>query len=262
MKSGKIILSFLLLAILIIGCVPSKPTREEQNLPAERLIKKLEANRRRVKTFRGTGVIKVESPQFGATASFEVSLRKPDSIKINVVGPFGIDLAEALVTTNEFRFYDSMNNRLYKGRSGGKIIKKILKVDLDFNDLMDAFAGAVNLTEKLRRVPDKYLIREESYTLIYVDSLANKISSYYVDPENYTITEFKLNTLDKEEVFKGNYYGFREYSGVYVPQRSTISNNAKEQTLSIEYRTVEINEPIESFELKVPKDAEVIEWTN
>lgn len=42
-----------LLLSFIIGCVPSKPVDEEKVFPADRLLKKLEGNRRKIKTFSG-----------------------------------------------------------------------------------------------------------------------------------------------------------------------------------------------------------------
>jgi len=44
------LLIFLSAAIVFNSCVPSKPVDEERILPADRLIKKLEANRRKIKT--------------------------------------------------------------------------------------------------------------------------------------------------------------------------------------------------------------------
>ena len=106
----KVITGFLLLLIFFEGCVPSKPAYVEEVLPADRLVKKLEANRRKIKTFEGSGILNVVSPKLEAKATFEVYLKKPDSLKFIIYGPFGIDLAQALVTNSEFTFHDIMKN--------------------------------------------------------------------------------------------------------------------------------------------------------
>ena len=113
-KPGIIVLiSFYLIILSISGCVPSKPTEEVEILPAERLVNKLEVNRRRIKTFEGSGTLYIKSPQLDNKASFQITLVKPDSIYLSIMGPFGIQLAQALVTNDNFIFYDALQNTAY-----------------------------------------------------------------------------------------------------------------------------------------------------
>ena len=60
------------------GCVPSKPLNEVEILPSERLINKLEANRRKINNFEGVGVLSIESEQYDNSANFMVVMQKPD----------------------------------------------------------------------------------------------------------------------------------------------------------------------------------------
>ncbi len=93
-------LTFITSFILLSGCVPSKPTEEVEILPTDRLVNKLEANRRRIRTFEGNGTITIKSNEFNNSATFRVVLVKPDSLYISFIGPFGIEIAQALVTDN------------------------------------------------------------------------------------------------------------------------------------------------------------------
>lgn len=56
----------ILLIVYIIGCAPSRQFDDDRVLSADRLIKRLEANRRKVKTFRGTGLLNIQSNQLNA----------------------------------------------------------------------------------------------------------------------------------------------------------------------------------------------------
>ena len=103
---------------MFYGCAPSVTNLEEESLPYDRLVKKLEGNRRKIKSFVGTGVLNVESAELTAKGNFEVNIKKPDSISISIYGPWGIDLAHAMVTKRDFVFYDVMNNVVYKGEIG------------------------------------------------------------------------------------------------------------------------------------------------
>ncbi|MGE5681271.1 MAG: hypothetical protein ACM34K_10380, partial [Bacillota bacterium] len=89
-------LMIITLPLVYVGCVPSKPAEEAEIVPSDRLIKKLEANRRKVKNFEGTGSLNINTPDLNTTASFKVLLQKPDSVYLEIYGPFGIDLAQAL----------------------------------------------------------------------------------------------------------------------------------------------------------------------
>lgn len=250
----------LLLIIFVIGCVPSKPVYKEEVLPADRLVKRLEANRRKIKTFQGSGIINVESKQIDAKASFEVYLKKPDSIKFVIYGPFGIDLAQALITRSEFQFYDVMKNTVFKGRNDHKILNKIFHVDLTFSELIDAFAGAVNLTDKLRLEPDKYKVTDEEYFLTYDDSLENKQSIFKIQIDNLAINKYELYKNNNILLFEGIYSNFQIYDRVAIPSTIVVQNKLNSQKVTIDYRNIEVNENVESLDLDIPKDARIKEW--
>ncbi|MCB9260353.1 MAG: DUF4292 domain-containing protein [Ignavibacteriales bacterium] len=253
-------LLFFLIAVYIIGCVPSKPTYEEEILPADRLVKKLEANRRKIKTFEGSGILNVESPQIEAKATFEVYLKKPDSLKFIIYGPFGIDLAQALVTNSEFTFYDVMKNVVYKGRNDNNILNKIFHIDVSFNELIDAFAGAVNLTDKLRLEPQKFNLNDENYFLTYYDSLAGKQTDYQIQINNLAITDYKLYKMPSILMFEGEYSDFEMINNVAIPYLTKIENKLAKQKVTIDYRNITVNEKIKNLHLDIPKDAKITIW--
>jgi outer membrane lipoprotein-sorting protein len=258
-KFSKSIL-FVLIVIVAISCVPSKPVYVEEVLPADRLVKKLEANRRKIKTFEGSGILNVKSTQIEAKATFEVYLKKPDSLKFIIYGPFGIDLAQALVTNSEFTFHDIMKNVVYKGRSDSNILKKIFHIDLSFSELVDAFAGAVNLTDKLRLEPDDFNLSDNSYKLAYYDSLAGKQSEYQIQINNLAITNYKLYKMPNILMFEGIYSDFETINRVAIPYITTIENKLNNQKVTIDYRNIEVNEKINNLTLDIPSDAKIKEW--
>ena len=243
----------------MFSCVPSKPTYEEAPLPADRLVKKLEANRRKIKTFEGYGIINVESPKLEAKASFEVMLKKPDSLKFLIYGPFGIDLAQALVTNSEFMFHDVIKNVVYKGRSSNNLLKRIFHIDLTFNELIDAFAGAVNLTEKLRLEPDSFNLNDDNYELIYYDSLAGKQSDYQIQINNLAIKNYKLYKIPDILLFESVYNDFKIFNNVAVPYSTVVRNTINRQKVTIDYRDISVNTRLNNLTLDIPNDAKIKE---
>ena len=258
------VISYLLivlsLSVLINSCVPSKPVEEERILPADRLVKKLEANRRKVKTFLGSGTINLDSPQLTAKATFQVVIKKPDSIRISFYGPFGIDLAQAVTTKRDFVFFDVINNRVYKGVTKNLSLKNIFKIDLTFNELMDAFAGAVDLTDKLRREPDNLFVNQDSYYLTYADEITGRQSQYEILVDNLAITKYKIIENPDNSVLEGTYKDFENFEDVPIPYKIRINYELMNQNINIDYRSIKVNKDVSSLTFAIPEDAQVIEW--
>ncbi len=250
---------FLLFLISVISsCVPSKPVKEETVIPSNRLIKKLEANRRRIKTFEGTGSLKIETLQLDIKGTFSVEIKKPDSMKISFYGPFGIDMAQLLLTQSDFIFYDVMKNHIYKGKNDNRILKQVFKVDITFDNLIDAFSGAVNLTKELRNIPEKYDQTDDEFLLTYVDG--NRETNYVVRKDDLALLSFELKNKKNSDLYSARYLKFKHYEDVAIPRTIIVENSGENQKVSIEYRKIKVNEPLFPLTLDLPDDAKVIEW--
>lgn len=249
-----------ILPLVIIGCVPSKPSEDIELLPADRLVKKLEANRRKIRAFEGNGIIDIKSPSFTNSATFRVVLIKPDSIYLTILGPFGIELAQSLVTKNSFVFYEALSNTVYQGDMNDKILQTIFKVNLSFNDLLDAFIGAVNLTDNLYKSPTSYQVVHDKYLIGYADSTKRSVQNFRVDIRDLGITNYSVNDFKGNVLLEGEYTKFGILEGVAVPYRISIKNKTDNQQITIDYRTVIANSKKIEIDFRIPDDATVIQW--
>lgn len=259
----KSIIYFIIIVSIIWtnGCVPSKPVENVEILPSERLINKLEVNRRRIKSFEGTGTITLNSSSINTTANFRVVMQKPDSIALTILGPFGIELAQALVTHENFIFYDALQNTAYTGTVNNEILRTIFRIDLSFNDLLDAFIGSVNLTDKLYQTPDKYDVIYDEYVLTYFDSAAGTSTEYKVDIRELGIKNYWLKDINTNKVLlEGEYSKFDLLENVAVPYKVEVTNHSQKQEMVIEYRNMAANKKNIYIDFKLPGDASVIEW--
>lgn len=256
----KLLLPVIALIFLIEGCVPSKPIEDEELLSSERLINKLEANRRKIKNFEGIGVFEIESEQFNNSSNFQIIMQKPDSIYFTVLGPFGIELAQALVTKDRYIFYDALQNTAYRGRVDDDILKNIFKVNLSFTDLLDAFIGSVNLTPNLYKQPSSYSVEGEQYVLTYVDPEFDLTSVYKVDIRQLGITNYSLKSKDETINFEGKYSKFELIENVAIPFSIEITNKVQNQKVSIRYKNIDANLKGLRIKFELPGDAEIIEW--
>ncbi|MDP2363384.1 MAG: DUF4292 domain-containing protein [Ignavibacteria bacterium] len=259
-KLGLIVLFISIILLVITGCVPSQPTEEFELLPSERLINKLEANRRKIKSFEGTGTIFVNTPSMDNSATFRIILQKPDSINLTIMGPFGIELAQALVTKDKFTFYDALQNTAYVGDVNSNALQSIFRINLSFEDLLDAFVGSVNLTNNLYRPPDNYVVEDDKYVLTYSDLARNNTTVYRVDVRQLGITNYEMYELDGPLNLKGRYSDFQLFENVAVPYKIGIENITDEQKINIDYKKITVNKKNIFIDFKIPDDATIIKW--
>lgn len=246
--------------LIITSCVPSQPTEEYELLPSERLINKLEANRRKIKSFDGNGTIVVNTPDMDNSATFRIVLQKPDSIYLTIMGPFGIELAQALVTKENFIFYDALQNTAYTGSVDSDVLKSIFRINLSFDDLMDAFIGSVNLTQNLYRPPDDYFVEGDKYVLAYMDSSRMNKTVYRVDVRQLGITNYQLFDFDGNQKLEGKYSKFELLENVAVPYKIQIQNILDDQKVSIDYKKIAVNKKEIKIDFNLPDDTTIIKW--
>lgn len=263
MKKNSLLISFSLFSLLTIfmaGCAPSKQTLKPEILSAERLVDKLEVNRRRIRAFEGSGSLVINSGGVENKALFKITLVKPDSIQLSIMGPFGIELGDAVVTGDHYIFYDALQNTAYEGEVNENVLKNIFRIDLPFSDLMDAFLGAVNLTNHLYKKPTKYSVDYDKYVLTYIDSSNQQTNVYHVDIRQLGITDYDITNLSGDLLFTGKYSDFDLVENVAVPYSVDINDNQDNQTLSIKYKKIVANKPYIHLNFSIPNDANIIKW--
>lgn len=249
-----------MLLFFIEGCIPSKPTEDIELLPSERLINKLEANRRKIRNFEGIGTLKIESAEYNNNATFQVIMQKPDSIYFSILGPFGIELVQAQVTKDEYIFYDALHNTAYVGGVDDDVLKNIFKINLSFSDLLDAFVGSVNLTSNLYKQPDAYSVEGDKYVLTYIDEEKQLTWIYRVDIRELGITYFSLTSADQDVHLEGNYSNFELIENVAIPFQIEIENKITNEKIMIDYKDILANRRNVQVRFILPDDADIIEW--
>lgn len=256
MKKISLIILTALTAILFSSCAAPEPAvKKVKIIPVERIVKRIEANRRKIKTFYGSGVLKIDSDKLEATANFEVEIKKPDSIKLSVFGPFGLDVGELLVTNEGFEFYDALKNKFYTGKDKSQVLGKIFQSNLNFSDVIDAFVGSVNFSEKLNATPDEAIDNGNEYYFSYDDG--EKRTTYKIKKKNLNIEEYNISKNGNAELIS-KFSDFEKIYNVSVPYRINIQYPKVNGKVLIDYRVIKINDKLDKMELSIPQDAEVI----
>lgn len=245
------------IVLIVFGCSPSSTNiRNEMILPADRLIKKMEINRRKVKVFEGTGILRINSPSLKATSNFEVVVKKPDSIRISFFGPFGVDIAHVLIQKREVELYDVLQNTLYTSSRDNDFLSKFFQIDISFEDLLNSLIGSVDLTEKLQKEPDEYST-DGKYKLVYIDKVRTEKTIFFVDFEKINLTKYFVEKFNGEKIFQADYSDFSEINKLYFPNKINLINLNSSQELFIEYRRMRLNNE-KNLHLTFPQDVKIV----
>jgi glycine cleavage system pyridoxal-binding protein P len=242
------------------GCSTVKPDSTIEYISSDRLVNKLEANRRKIRNFEGTGSISVKTPSFDNSASFRIVIQKPDSIFLTIYGPFSIELAQILVTKTNFIFYEALKNTAFTGPVNDDLLRNVFKVNLSFNDVIDAFTGGVNMSGRLYKEPTSFDVVQDKYLLSYVDSLKNDVARYTADVRDLNIVEFKSADLQGKEKMLSNYSDFQIFETVSLPKKIEIKQEKEGQYITIEYNNISVNKNTTTIDFSLPDDADVVKW--
>jgi len=110
-------------------------------LSAEEIIAEVTARAKAITTLKGEGEITVESHDGSTSASFDVYLKKPDSVRVEFKGPFGLRVGTLLLTKDKFILYDRTENTAIVGTPDGKTLQSLFRLKMQFEEILSAFTG-------------------------------------------------------------------------------------------------------------------------
>lgn len=213
------------------------------------------SNEGRIHALLGSGTISIETPEIAQNVSFELTLRKPDSVMVRIEGPFGIDLGLALLTRREFFFYNSMNNQVLSGPTNASNLARVLRIQMEFDDLLNLFSGGTFLAADRGRFPEFDVIDDE-YVLSYRHERGSR--RYMIDPRSFQIV--RIQHLDQQGtiIAEQTFGKFLTSGGTIAPQLVRALMRRERRRLSIAYSDLAINPPRLEFHFDIPTDAEQV----
>lgn len=254
-----LLLSVVVVLFAVEGCVPTKQIGVERTISADRLLKRIEANRRKVKSFSAVGSIDIKSSEISGKSTFEVKIKRPDSVMVALYGPFGIDLARITISNKDFLFFDVINNKIYKGKMRPGVLKDVLKIDIQFEELINLLTGSVNLTEKLSFQQEAKQISGDNYLIEINDQRISTDYLYTVNTQDLSVNEYNV-MLSSKKVFEAKYSDFYKYDDITVARAIRVDDIQRNQKINIDYKKIELNKEIGVLKIDIPDDAQIIDW--
>ncbi|MEX1274573.1 MAG: DUF4292 domain-containing protein [Bacteroidota bacterium] len=244
--------------VLLGGCGSSSTMRTAgRTVTVEEVFQSVSRNQERLKSMHGEGRLNVETPDFAQSASFTLTLRKPDSILVKINGPFGMDVGSALLTRSDFLFYNSLQNQLISGTMNTANLGRILRLNLTFDEIISLFTGGTFLEDD-RDEPDRFNIEDDQFVMTY--ARASGTRKYWVDPSSLLIGRIQFLDHQGKVEFEQRFTNFRALEGTSVPHSVRITQHRERRTIAISYSSVSVNTGEFQLLLNVPTNAKRIYW--
>lgn len=252
------ILFWILPTLLIIGCRSSNTLRTTyRNIPFSEVQERILTHHTQIQSMMCEGRISIESPEMAQSGSFSLTLQKPDSILINLEGPFGIKVGSALITRTNFFFYNSLSNKLITGSTKKENLYRILHIQIEFDDLINLFGGGSFFNSDLH-APSEVQFDDDRFIYVYIDN--NGKRQYWIDPSSLSIQKIQYLDIRGTTILEQSFKNFEEVEGIEIPFLIRLTHPKNKQTLSLSFSDVHLNTEPLCFSFTVPQNAEHINW--
>ena len=239
----------------IAGCSSSRSIIKERPLAPVEIFSLVHQRNTSIRTLQGDGLITVESPEGSGNGSFEVNLKKPDSLRVEFKGPFGVHVGTLLLSPRRFVYYNKMNNTATIGTPDGKTLRSMFRLKMEFEDMLHAFTGEFPTTHQ----DDSLIIatsRENEYILQYHTAEGEK--QYIIDGDSFVVTSYRVLDSGGNEVLTASSSRIRVNDNIPVPKLVRVTFPQEKRSMTIAYDDITLNQPT-SCSFPIPKQAEVIE---
>jgi outer membrane lipoprotein-sorting protein len=203
------------------------------------------------------GDLSIDSPDLSSSGSITLSIFKPDSIYSKIEGPFGISIAQFLFTRNNFIYYNIRENTVYKGPSSQLNIGALLKLKLNFDDLIDGYSCSFCFSDTSSSNAE---VTKDKDLYVLIINEQNLIKKYWVNSKYFYVEKYGIYDKSGNTKLLIEYAEFESGNTVYSPNNVYISNPSEKQNLWINYGKKTFNNNRLKFKLKIPKSAKVINW--
>jgi outer membrane lipoprotein-sorting protein len=252
---------FPIVLIIFLACTGAKENAVLEKIPVKEIKQKVNDQFKKIESIEAEGTIAFDSPDMSNSGYIELSLKKPDSIYFKIEGPFGIDVASALITRKDFVYYNVQENKVIMGPTTAINIGAILRIKVSFDELINSFSGSFYFPDEDSDSIDA-ASENNSYVLQIKKDFGKK--KYLIEPQTYTVNNYSVYNNKGKIILEVDYSKFETESTpdgtFYFPDQITIHRPDVKQTVWLSYESKEINKKDLSFKIKYPKSAKIVLW--
>lgn len=246
-------------AVLIVmagveSCGPTRPLMKEPLLPADEVVKRVEERNASIRTVDGSGSITVESPEQSSSGSFSLLLKKPDSLRVELNGPFGIRVGTLMLSRDQFLYYNRMDNSAVVGKPDGSTLNSLFRIRLKFDEVLHAFTGEFPSPAGGDTL-EKFGVENGLYLLRYHGGDCSR--EYLVDPDGFVVTGYRMIDSTGKTAVTMSASDLDQVDHIAMPRLLRVVFPHEKRSVTIAYNDLQFNEPV-ICRFDLPRKADLI----
>ncbi len=242
----------------LVGCRTTSPLNLSNHTISYSEVQEIACSHHaRIHSMLCEGRVYIETPEIAESGSFILTLQKPDSVLINLHGPFGIKVGSALVTRTGFLFYNSLENKLITGISSMENLNRILHVQISFDDLLNLFAGGTFVESDLH-APDEINVDNDQFVFVFTSNQTSR--KYWIDPMTLFIQKVQFLDRSGKLTLEQTFGNFESINGLAMPYIIRVIQPKARQEITFAYSEILVNTEKLQFTFTIPSNAERIHW--
>jgi outer membrane lipoprotein-sorting protein len=233
--------------MLLGGCAAQKESIKYLNLSLPEVLDKVRERHSLIKTLKGGGSITVEAPDASNSGSFDVDLKKPDSVRVELHGPFGLHVGTLSLSRDQFIFYNRMDNTAVLGKPDGRTLRSMFHLNMEFDELLHAFTGEFPLSAASDSL-ERFYIKDDMYIVLYKNDHEKK--EYRIDADDFIINSYRVIDSTGKTIMSASATRPAITESITMPSLLRVIFPKERRSITVAYDDIRPNEPVEcSFSL-------------
>jgi len=241
--------------LLLGGCAPSAKVVKERTLSASDVMSRVYARGTAVFSLQGNGSITIEGPDGSASGSFDLSLKKPDSLLVDLHGPFGFHVGTLMLSRNRFLFYNRMENTALIGKPDGRTLNSLFRLHMEFDEILRSFTGEFAIPRSTDSLEGE-TVENDAYVIRYRSERGTR--EYHIDGDEFVVESYRFLDSTGKPTITGIASNTENVDGVHMPKLVRVIFPRERRAVTIAYDDLALNTPV-VCSFSVPKQAEVID---
>lgn len=241
-------LAILAAALLAAGCSTPRQAASAGDAESQEVLARLRQSYATTPNLSVNGDLKVS----GATVWFDALVRGRDSLKITLIGPFGVPVGALSATPDAFLFLDAQQGDAYEGRPDRESFGKLLMMELEYEEMISMLRG------ELPRFPEPgtYTAVKTDDIITYEVRTPRTLERFTIDIEDATLQNYSRARLTgdaTQEELAITYSDYQPLGRRPFPRRGLVDIGGGQQKVTIKVERVRDQiDPDRSCTLDIP----------
>ncbi|MFH1007847.1 MAG: DUF4292 domain-containing protein [Candidatus Latescibacterota bacterium] len=245
--------AFLFLLLGLDGCALLKRQGAFPSVGIGEVLTRIEAQSASIEDFQGRAQIRMWGIGPNQTAWLRMFFRKPDQMKLQVDGAFGIRVLELSLSGNQLRAYLPTLDR-FIDEPGQSFWQNWVGLKIDNSEMRGMLLGTSSLSRSDSPEVSEFRRTEEGYLLVVEKGAF--VRHLRVDGWDLTPTEEEVWDRSGGLVGRRTMTHMKDVDGMRLPEKIELTQGARHIEITFLSRRVNRGFPDDHLELNIPPEVE------